>query len=69
MFPPPLVRKIREAGLAPRVAVSRKRDVFLGSEDPSHDVATRSFDDWRISILLHHQVKYWSLTFALNALL
>jgi len=45
-MPPPLVRKIRKAGLAPRVAARRQRDVFLSGEDPSHNVASRCFGDW-----------------------
>ena len=68
MFPPPLVRKIREAGLAPRVAVSRKRDVFLGSKDPCHDVATRSFGDWRIRILRHQPGQILVLNLCLECL-
>jgi hypothetical protein len=54
--PPVLVRKICVAGLAPSVAARVERDVFLGSKDPSHDIAAGSFDDWRVRILRHQPV-------------
>ena len=65
---PPLVRKISESGLAPRVAARRKGDVFLGGEDPSHDVASRRFRDWRVRILRHQPVHILVLELRLEQL-
>ena len=67
-MPPPLVRKIRKAGLAPRVAARRQRDVFLSGEDPSHDVASRCFGDWRVRILRHQPVHILVLNLRLEGL-
>ena len=54
---PLLVQKISEAGLAPGVAARLEGDVILGSDDPSHDVASRRLDNWHVGILRHQPVR------------